>query len=69
VKQMRVIDIREKNQNELATEVKELKGELYRLRFQQATNNLDNPMKLKEVRKNIARVKTIMKEKELKGEK
>lgn len=64
---MRPSEIREKTQDELLKEVKELKSELYKLRFQQATNNLDNPMKLKEVKKNIARVKTIILERELKA--
>lgn len=64
---MKASEIREKTQDELIKEVQELKSELYRLRFQQATNNLDNPMKLKVVRKNIARVMTILREIELKG--
>jgi large subunit ribosomal protein L29 len=64
---MKASDIREKSKEELQKEVLELKSELYRLRFQQATNNLDNPMKLKDVRKNIARVLTILREFELKG--
>lgn len=64
---MRVSEIREKTQEELFKEVTELKTELYRLRFQQATNNLDNPMKLREVKKSIARVLTIIRERELKG--
>lgn len=64
---MKASEFREKTQDELIKEVQELKSELYRLRFQQATNNLDNPMKLKVVRKNIARVMTILREIELKG--
>lgn len=65
---MKANEIREKNQEELQKEMLELKSELFKLRFQHATNQLDNPMKLKEVRKNIARVKTILREKEVKGE-
>lgn len=64
---MKAKDIREKSQDELVKEVGELKSELFKLRFQHATNQLDNPMKLKDVKKSIARIKTIMKERELKG--
>jgi large subunit ribosomal protein L29 len=64
---MKVSEIREMTQEDLHKEVKELKTELYRLRFQQATNNLDNPIKLRDVRRNIARVKTILRERELQG--
>jgi large subunit ribosomal protein L29 len=66
VKQMKASDIREKSQVDLQEEVKKLKSELFKLRFQQATNQLENPMKLKAVKKSIARVKTIMRENELK---
>lgn len=64
---MKASEIREKNQVELQKELTELKSELFKLRFQLATNQLENPMKLKDVKKSIARVKTIMKERELKG--
>ena len=57
--------LREKTRDELEQELRELKGELFKLRFQHATNQLENPNKLKEVKKNIARVKTIMREMEL----
>lgn len=63
---MKVKEIRELNQQELQNEMKELKSELFKLRFQHATNQLDNPMKLKEVKKTIARIKTIMREQEIK---
>ena len=63
---MKASEIREKTTIELEKELKELKSELFKLRFQHATNQLDNPMVLKAVKKDIARVKTIMKEKELK---
>lgn len=58
-------ELRDKTREELEVEAKELKSELFKLRFQLATNQLENPMKIKEVKKNIARVKTLMKEKEL----
>ena len=67
VKQMKASEIREKNQVELQKELSDLKSELFKLRFQLATNQLENPMKLKEVKKSIARVKTIMRENEIKG--
>ena len=64
---MKASEIREKSQSELQKELGELKSELFKLRFQLATNQLENPMKLKDVKKSIARVKTIMRENELKG--
>lgn len=62
---MKASELREKTQEELTNELRELKSELFKLRFQLATNNLDNPMKLKDVKKSIARVKTIMRQNEL----
>jgi large subunit ribosomal protein L29 len=67
VKQMKANEIRDKSQAELQKELGELKSELFKLRFQHATNQLENPMKLKDVKKSIARIKTIMRERELKG--
>ncbi|HOM03669.1 MAG TPA: 50S ribosomal protein L29 [Acetivibrio sp.] len=64
---MKAKDIRKKSQEELEKELVELKSELFKLRFQHATNQLENPMKLKDVKKSIARIKTILKERELKG--
>jgi large subunit ribosomal protein L29 len=64
---MKASEIREKTQDELQKEISDLKSELFKLRFQLATNQLENPMRLKEVKKSIARVKTIMRERELKG--
>jgi large subunit ribosomal protein L29 len=64
---MKAKEVREKSQDELVKELGELKSELFKLRFQHATNQLENPMKLKDVKKSIARVKTIMRERELKG--
>jgi len=65
---MKASEITEKTQVELQKELSELKSELFKLRFQLATNQLENPMKLREVKKSIARVKTVMRERELKGE-
>ena len=64
---MKASEIREKDQQELQKELVELKSELFKLRFQLATNQLENPMKLKDVKKSIARVQTIIRERELKG--
>ena len=59
--------IKEMTSPELEKELGELKSELFKLRFSLATNGLDNPMKIKEVKKNIARVKTELRERELKA--
>ncbi|MCR3922454.1 MAG: 50S ribosomal protein L29 [Firmicutes bacterium] len=52
---------------ELVGRLSELKEELFNLRFQMATGQLENPMRIREVRKNIARVKTVQRERELKS--
>ena len=58
-----VKDLREMSAEELNAKLKELKEELFTLRFQHAINQLDNPQKMVEVKKNIARVMTILSEK------
>ena len=60
--------IRELSDVELAKKLDDLKDELFHLRFQHAINQLDNPMRLKAVRKEIAIVKNIIRERELKAE-
>jgi len=60
--------IREMNDVELNKKLADLKEELFHLRFQHAINQLDNPMRLKAVRKEIAVVKTIIRERELKAQ-
>jgi large subunit ribosomal protein L29 len=67
VKVMKANKIREMSSNELEQKLLELKGELFNLRFQMATGQLENPMRVREVKKNIARIKTILREKELKA--
>ncbi len=62
---MKITDVRELNENELNDKVKELKEELFNLRFQEATGQLENVMRIKEVRRNIARVKTVLRERAL----
>ncbi|MFR8104375.1 MAG: 50S ribosomal protein L29 [Clostridia bacterium] len=63
---MKINKIREMSSEELEKELAELKTELFKLRFSLATNGLDNPMKIKEVKKTIAKIKTVLKERELK---
>jgi large subunit ribosomal protein L29 len=65
VKQVKAKDIRKLSPNELEARLGELKEELFNLRFQLATGQLDNPMRISAVRKDIARVKTIIREREL----
>lgn len=62
---MKANEIREMSAEELAAKITELKGELFNLRFQNATNQLDNPMRIVDVKKDIARAKTILREKEI----
>ena len=59
--------IREMSATELEKRLTDLKDELFKLRFQHAINQLDNPMRLKAVKKEIAIVKTIMRENDLKN--
>ena len=63
---MNAAEIREKTMSELNEKLAELKDELYKLRFQHAINQLDNPMRIVAVKKDIARVQTIIREAELK---
>ena len=67
MKASEIAKIRDMNDAELQKRLKELKEELFNLRFQHAINQLDNPMRLKAVKKEIAIVKTIMRENELKN--
>ncbi len=62
---MKAKDIRDLSQKELEERFKEAKTELFNLRFQLATGQLDNPMKIREARRNIARIQTVRREKEL----
>jgi large subunit ribosomal protein L29 len=64
---MKPTEIRGKSASELNDELAALKQELFRLRFQHAVNQLENPLQLKQVRRDIARVKTILRERELQG--
>ena len=62
---MKAKEIRELTNEELASKLKELKDELFNLRFQLAINQLDNPMRITAVKKDIARVKTVIRANEL----
>ena len=62
---MKINKIREMSSPELEKELEELKSELFKLRFSLATSGLDNPMKIKEVKKDIAKIKTILREREI----
>ncbi|HRY12945.1 MAG TPA: 50S ribosomal protein L29 [Syntrophomonadaceae bacterium] len=62
---MKVDKMRELTDEELVRKVSDYKEELFNLRFQIATGQLDNPMRIKDVRKNIARCKTILRQREL----
>ena len=62
---MKINKIREMSSPELEKELGELKSELFKLRFSLATNGLDNTMKIKEVRKYIAKINTVLTERKL----
>jgi len=61
----KVKELRELTDEELENKLIDLKDELFRLRFQLATGQLENPMRIREVRRNFARAKTIAREREL----
>ncbi|MGD8400308.1 MAG: 50S ribosomal protein L29 [Bacillota bacterium] len=64
---MKANEVRELTAAELQNKLTGLKEELFNLRFQVATGQLDNPMRIRDVRKNIARIMTVMRENELKA--
>lgn len=63
---MKVNEIRDMNPDEQSEKIKSLKEELFNLRFQHATGQLENPMRIREVKRSIAQIKTIQREQELK---
>jgi len=65
---MKIETIREMTPAELGNELLKLKNELFNLRFQHVTGQLENPVKMREVKKDIARVKTVIREKELEAQ-
>ena len=62
---MKINKIVEMSSAELEKELKELKTELFKLRFSLAANGLDNPMRIKENKKDIAKIKTVLRQREL----
>ena len=63
---MKINEIKDLTNEELNQKLEELKGELFNLRFQHATNQLDNPRVITDVKRTIARIKTVLRERELK---
>ena len=61
---MKVNEIRELSTEEIQKKIKETKEELFNLRFQQATGNLEKPSRIKELRHTVARMKTVLRERE-----
>ena len=64
---MKASEIRKLSAKELDAKLLELKDELFKLRFQHAVNQLDNPMRISAVKKDIARIKTVQRDIELHG--
>lgn len=64
---MKANEVRKMSGEELQTKLQDLKKDLFNLRLQHATNQLDNPVRIAEVKKDIARVKTIIREQQLAG--
>ncbi len=67
VKLMKAKEVRQMSSQELTDKLSELKAELFNLRFQLATGQLDNPIRIRTVRRDIARVNTIIREREIEG--
>ena len=65
VKNVKTKDIREMSTEDLNKKIEEYKEELFNLRFSQATGNLEKPSRIKELRKLVAKMKTIIREREL----
>lgn len=65
---MKASEIKDMTANELQEKLGELKQELFNLRFQHAVNQLDNPMRMKAVKRDIARVKTFIRKQESSAE-
>ena len=62
---MKVNDIRKLTTEEIVAKIKESKEELFNLRFQQATGNLEKPSRIRDLRHDVARCKTVLREREL----
>ena len=64
---MKIEELRELSDKDLIKKIDEFKEELFNLRFSQATGNLEKPHRLNELRKAVARAKTILREREMKN--
>ncbi|XUW95919.1 50S ribosomal protein L29 [Wukongibacter sp. M2B1] len=64
---MKANKLRDMTSQELSQKLNDFKAELFNLRFQLATGQLENPVRIRNVKKDIARVKTVLRERELKG--
>ena len=64
---MKAKEVHELSNDELTRKVDDLKDELFKLRFQLATGQLENPIRIRDVKRSIARVKTVLRERELKA--
>ena len=64
---MKTNEIRKLSTEEINTKIAESKEELFNLRMKQATGSLENPSRIRELRKNVARLKTILREREIEG--
>jgi large subunit ribosomal protein L29 len=65
---MKIAEIRDLTTEELQLKIADLKKELFTQRFNLATNNLENPMKIPAIKKDIAKIMTVIREREIKGE-
>ena len=63
---MKIAEIKKLSASELVEKINELKAKLFHLRFQHAINQLDNPMRIKAVKRDIAKISTVIKENEMK---
>ena len=66
---MKIEKMREMTNQELSKELQKMKQELFNLRFQHVTGQLENPIKMKDIKREIARVKTVMRENDMKEQK
>jgi large subunit ribosomal protein L29 len=65
---MRADEIREMSEADIRSRIAELEEERFRLRFRSATETLEDPLRLRSIRKDVARLKTVLRERELAGE-
>ena len=65
---MKAVEIRDLSADEIAARIEDLQKEIFRLRFRRATIEDENPMLLRTIRRDIARLKTVLREKELTSE-